>query len=149
MLLPGILLFVLCLLLSAFFSSSETAYIAANPYSLEYQEKKGSKRAGLARKIRARTNDLLATILIGNTLVNAAAASIATSLFVSVLPEGQRNQAVIYATVATTLLLLVFGEINPKTFAAHNPVRHGHAVRLSAPRHHGPALARSSSSSAS
>jgi putative hemolysin len=123
MLLTGILLFVLCLLLSAFFSSSETAYIAVNPYSLEYQEKKGSKRAGLARKIRARTNDLLATILLGNTLVNAAAASIATSLFVSALPEGRRNQAVIYATVATTLLLLVFGEINPKTFAAHNPVR--------------------------
>ena len=123
MLLTGILLFVLCLLLSAFFSSSETAYIAANPYSLEYQEKKGSKRAALARRIKARTNDLLATILIGNTLVNAAAASIATSLFVSALPESRRNSAVIYATVATTLLLLVFGEINPKTFAAHNPVR--------------------------
>jgi putative hemolysin len=123
MLLPGILLFVLCLFLSAFFSSSETAYIAANPYSLEYQEKKGSKRAALARKIRARTNDLLATILIGNTLVNAAAASIATSVFVSILPEGQGNRAVIYATVATTLLLLIFGEINPKTFAAHNSIR--------------------------
>ncbi len=123
MLLPGILLFVLCLFLSAFFSSSETAFIAANPYSLEYREKKGSKAAGLARRIRAKTNDLLATILIGNTLVNAAAASIATSLFVSVLPEEHRGRAVIYATIATTLLLLIFGEINPKTFAAHNAVR--------------------------
>ena len=123
MLLPGTLLFVLCLFLSAFFSSSETAFIAANPYSLEYREKKGSKAAGLARRIRAKTNDLLATILIGNTLVNAAAASIATSLFVSVLPEEHRGRAVIYATVATTLLLLIFGEINPKTFAAHNAVR--------------------------
>ena len=123
MLLTGILLFVLCLVLSAFFSSSETAYIAANPYSLEYREKKGSRSAALARKIRARTNDLLATILIGNTLVNAAAASIATALFVSVLPEEQRGRAAIYATIATTLLLLVFGEINPKTFAAYNAVR--------------------------
>jgi putative hemolysin len=123
MLLPGILLFVLCLILSAFFSSSETAFIAANPYSLEYREKKGSKPAALARKVLARTNDLLATILIGNTLVNAAAASIATSLFVSVLPEEHRSRAVLYATGATTLLLLVFGEINPKTFAAHNAVR--------------------------
>jgi putative hemolysin len=123
MLLPGILLFVLCLVLSAFFSSSETAFIAANPYSLEYQEKKGSKTAALARRIRTRTNDFLATILIGNTLVNAAAASIATSLFVSVLPEEHRGRAVIYATVATTLLLLIFGEINPKTFAAHNAVK--------------------------
>lgn len=123
MLLTGILLFALCLLLSAFFSSSETAYIAVNPFALESREKRGSKQAALARRIRSRTNDLLATILLGNTLVNAAAASIATTLFVSVLPEGRRNQAVIYATVATTLLLLVFGEINPKTFAAHNSAR--------------------------
>ncbi len=123
MILPGILLFILCLVLSAFFSSSETAYIAANPYSLEYRDKKGSKPAGLARRIRARTNDLLATILIGNTLVNAAAASLATTLFASVLPEEHRSRSVIYATVATTLLLLVFAEINPKTFAAHNAVR--------------------------
>jgi putative hemolysin len=121
MLLAGILLFVLCLLLSAFFSSSETAFIAVNPYSLEYHEKKGSRRAGLARKILGRTNDLLATILIGNTLVNAAAASIATSLFVGILPN--RNRAILYATIATTLLLLVFGEVNPKTFAAHNSLR--------------------------
>lgn len=121
MLLAGILLFLLCLLLSAFFSSSETAFIAVNPYSLEYHEKRGSRRAGLARKILGRTNDLLATILIGNTLVNAAAASIATSLFVSILPD--RNRAILYATIATTLLLLVFAEINPKTFAAHNSLR--------------------------
>jgi putative hemolysin len=123
MLLPGILLFVLCLILSAFFSSSETAFIAVNPYSLEYQERQGSKRASLARKIRARTNELLATILIGNTLVNAAAASIATSVFVSVLPKAHQGSAVLYATVATTLLLLIFGEVNPKTFAAHNALR--------------------------
>ncbi len=123
MLLPGILLFVLCLFLSAFFSSSETAFIAVNPYSLEYHERQGSKRASVARKIRARTNELLATILIGNTLVNAAAASIATSVFVSVLPKAHQGRAILYATVATTLLLLVFGEINPKTFAAHNALR--------------------------
>lgn len=123
MVLTGILLFVLCLLLSAFFSSSETAFIAANPYSLEYQDKKGSKGAALARKIRVRTNDLLATILLGNTLVNAAAASIATSVIAGLLPAGQENRAVLYATAATTLLLLVFGEINPKTFAVHNSVR--------------------------
>jgi putative hemolysin len=123
MLLPGILLFFLFLILSAFFSSSETAFISVNPYSLEYHEKKGSKGAALARKILGRTNALLATILIGNTLANAAAASIATSIFVTILPDRQRNTAVLSATVVTTLLLLVFGEINPKTFAAHNSVQ--------------------------
>ena len=89
----------------------------------------------------ARTNDLLATILIGNTLVNAAAASIATSLIVSVLPEAHKSRAVLYATVATTLLLLVFGEINPKTFAAHNSVRTATLLGLSGPGRHGPARA--------
>ena len=123
MLLPGILLFVLCLILSAFFASSETAFIAVDPYSLEYHERHGSKRAALARKIKSRTNELLATILIGNTLVNAAAASLATSIIAGTLPEAHRSRAVVYATVATTLLLLLFGEINPKTFAAHNAVR--------------------------
>jgi putative hemolysin len=123
MILTGILLFVLCLFLSAFFSSAETAFMAVNPYALEYRDKKGSKPAALARRVLARTNDLLTTILIGNTLVNAAAASIATSLIAGVLPEAHRSRSVLYATIATTLLLLVFGEINPKTFAAHNSVR--------------------------
>jgi putative hemolysin len=123
MILTGILLFVLCLFFSAFFSSAETAFMAVNPYALEYRDKKGSKPAALARRILGRTNDLLTTILIGNTLVNAAAASIATSLIAGILPEAHRSRSVLYATAATTLLLLVFGEINPKTFAAHNSVR--------------------------
>jgi putative hemolysin len=121
MLLPALFLFLLCLLVSAFFSSSETAFIAASPYSLEYHEKKGSKRAALVRRILARTNDFLATILIGNTLVNAAAASIATYVFVALVPD--RKQAVLYATIVTTLFILLFAEINPKTFAAHHPIR--------------------------
>ncbi len=121
MILPALILFALCLLLSAFFSSSETAFIAASPYSLECAEKQGSKRAGLVRGILARTNDFLATILIGNTLVNVAAASIATSVFVGLVPD--RSRAVLLATITTTLFILIFAEINPKTFAAHNPVR--------------------------
>ena len=121
MLLPAILLFFLCLLLSAFFSSAETAFIASSPYSLEYREKAGSKRAGLARSILARTNDFLATILIGNTLVNVAAAAIATSVFVTLVPD--KSRAILLATFTTTLFLLIFAEINPKSFAAHNPVQ--------------------------
>jgi putative hemolysin len=121
MLLTAILLFLLCLLLSAFFASSETAFIASSPYSLEYYEKKGSRRAALARRILARTNDFLATILIGNTLVSVAAASIATSVLVTLVPD--RNQAILLATIITTVFILLFAEINPKTFAAHNPLR--------------------------
>ena len=121
MLLPALLLFLLFLALSAFFSSSETAFIAVNPYTVESLEARGSRKARHVRRVLARLNDLLSTILIGNTLVNAAAASVATTLFVSFIPN--KNTAVLLATLATTLFLLFFGEINPKTFAAHNPLR--------------------------
>jgi len=119
MLLPSILVFVLFLILSAFFSSSETAFIGSNPYTLDYLEKKGSKRAGAVKGILSRIDDFLATILIGNTLVNAAAASLATSVLVTFVPD--RETAILLATIATTLLLLVFAEINPKIYAAYNP----------------------------
>jgi len=122
MLFPAILLFFLFLLLSAFFSSSETAFVAANPYRIDYLEKEGSKNAKLVRKMLRRVDDLLATILIGNTLVNTAAASIATFIFVSFMPSN-KNQAVVLATVVTTFLILVFSEITPKTYAAYNPVK--------------------------
>jgi len=113
-------LFVLFLVLSAFFSSSETAFLSVNPYTLEYLDSKGSTRARLIRKMLARLSELLSTILIGNTLVNVAAASIATSILVRL--SSDPNQAVILATLATTLLVLIFGEITPKTIAAYRPM---------------------------
>ena len=75
MLLSGLLVFFLFLLLSAFFSASETAFLALNPYSLDYLEKKGSKRAKRIKQMLTRLDSLLATILIGNNLVNIAASS--------------------------------------------------------------------------
>jgi putative hemolysin len=121
MFLSALLLFLLFLALSAFFSSSETAFVASNPYTLESMENKGSKKARLVREVLGRIDGFLATILIGNTLVNAAAASVATYVFVILVPN--KNQAVLLATLTTTILLLFFAEINPKTFAAHNPVK--------------------------
>ena len=121
MLLPALLLFFLFLLLSAFFSSSETSFIAVNPYKLDYLEKKGSRRAKLVKRMLEGVDNLLATILIGNTLVNVAAASIATFICVSFIPN--KNQAVFLATLTTTLLILLLAEITPKTYAAHNPLK--------------------------
>ncbi len=115
------LIFVLFLCLSAFFSASETAFISSNPYTLDSLDQKGSRRARLIKRLLTELDQLLATILIGNTLVNTAAASVATLLFLSAIPDPR--QAALYATLVATLLTLVFGEINPKTFAAHNPVR--------------------------
>ena len=121
MLLPSLILFIFFLLLSAFFSSSETAFIASSPYKLDHREKKGSKRAKLVKRLLARVDNLLATILVGNTLVNVAAASVATFIFLSFIPN--KNQAVFLATLTTTLLILLLAEITPKTYAAHNPLK--------------------------
>ncbi|MFQ6069635.1 MAG: hemolysin family protein [Candidatus Aminicenantales bacterium] len=132
MLIPSIILFFLFLGLSAFFSSSETAFIASNPYKLDHQEKQGSGRARLAKKLLSRVDNLLATILVGNTLVNTAAASIATFIFVSFIPD--KNEAVLLATLTTTLLILIFAEITPKTYAAHNSLKvsllFSHPIRM-------------------
>jgi putative hemolysin len=120
MILPSsIILFFVFLAISAFFSSSETAFIAANPYILENLERKGSKRARTVRRVLSSFNEFLAAILIGNTLVNAAAASLATSIFAALFP-GQ-GSAIILSTIATTALILVFSELTPKTYAAQNP----------------------------
>jgi len=129
MLLPGIALFALCVVLYTFFSAAETSFIAANPFALQYREREGSKRAAVVRKMRARTNEFLATILIGNTLVNVAASAIATSICITLIPN--QNHAVLVATVATTLIILIFAETTPKTFAAQNPVKT--ALRLGYP----------------
>jgi len=121
MLFSALLLLFLFLVLSAFFSSSETAFLASRPYKLNYLAKKGSRRAKLVFDMLQRVDKLLTTILIGNTLVNAAAASVATFIFVSFMQD--KNKAVLYATLVTTVLILIFSEITPKTYAAYNPVR--------------------------
>jgi len=121
MILPLILFFVLCVILSAFFSSSETAFIAVKPHTLDYLEKNGSARAGRVKKILSRVEDFLAAVLIGNTLVNVAAASLATALVSSFVRNN--NTAVLLATAGTTIILLLFSEINPKIYAARHPAR--------------------------
>jgi putative hemolysin len=117
----SILLLLFFVLLSAFFSSSETAFIASNRTTLESLEAKGSKKAGRVRLILARVDRFLATILIGNTLVNAAVASLATYVVGTYVAD--REKAVLLATIATTLLLLIFAEINPKVYAANHPLK--------------------------
>lgn len=121
MALTYLLIFILFLLLGAFFSASETAFISSNPYTLDSLDQKGSRRARLIKRYLAGIDQLLAAILIGNTLVAMAAASVATLFFLSIVPD--QRQAALYATLAATLLTLVFSEINPKTLAAHHPVK--------------------------
>lgn len=114
-----VLLFV-CLLLSGFFSSSEVAFVSLQKMRLRHL---ANTEGGAAKQVATMTENperLLTTILLGNNLVNTAAAALATVIAASVLAEGY---AVIAATAGVTVLLLVFGEVFPKTVATRYGVR--------------------------
>jgi len=101
---------------SAFFSASETAFTSLNRIKLKSLAEK-SKRARLALKILDAYDKFLSTVLIGNNIVNIASSSLATALFIGLF--GQKGVSL--AMLAMTVLLLVFGEISPKTLAKESP----------------------------
>jgi len=109
------IVFVL-LLLSGFFSGSETAMSAASRARLHGWEKEGNKRAGLVNRIREKKERLIGALLLGNNLVNICASALATSVLIGIFGEA----GVVYATLAMTLLVLIFSEVLPKTYALHN-----------------------------
>jgi len=113
-----ILLITLVLLLcfSAFFSASETAFSSLNRIKLKSLAAK-DKRARLALKILDAYDKLLSTVLIGNNIVNIASSALATALFIGLF--GQKGVSL--AMFVMTVLLLVFGEISPKTLAKESP----------------------------
>ena len=110
-----ILELVVLLALSGFFSSAETAMVSVSKIRLRTLEEEGNKKAVLALKILENQSKMLSAILIGNNLVNTSAASIA-----SVIAYSFGGAAVSIATFIITFLILVFGEITPKTWATIN-----------------------------
>ena len=110
---------LLLLLLSAFFSGSETALTAASRPRMHQLERKGAHRAAIVNRLRERKDRTIGAILLGNKLVNVLASALATSLLIGVAGDA----GVAYATAAMTLLILVFGEVLPKTYALQNPDR--------------------------
>jgi len=116
---PGFLvgLLVFLLLCSAFFSSSETGMLSLNRYRLKHQAKEGHRGAQRASELLAHPDRLLGTILVGNNFVNILASSIATVLAMQLWGEA----GIAIATIGLTIILLIFGEITPKTLAALRP----------------------------
>lgn len=116
---PGFLLGLLAFLIvcSAFFSSSETGIISLNRYRLRHKAREGHRGAKRASALMTRPDRLLGTILIGNNFVNILASAIATVLAMQIWGEA----GIAIATVALTIILLIFGEITPKTLAALRP----------------------------
>jgi len=119
-----LILLCVCLFLSGFFSMSETALFSISKVKAFHISKDGSKSGRLILEMKEDSHTLLTTILIGNNLVNIGASSLATSL---AIVHFQSN-AVGIATGVMTLLILVFGEIFPKSFAAHNNILVSRAV---------------------
>ena len=108
-----ILIMAVCLLFSAYFSATETAFSSANSTRLKTLAEKGNKRAALACKLLEQYDKLLSTILIGNNIVNILMASIATVLFVKYYGDAGAT----ISTVVVTVVVLIFGEISPKSVA--------------------------------
>ena len=104
---------LVCLLLSAYFSATETAFSSANVTRLKMLAEKGNSRAALVCKLLERYDRLLSTILIGNNIVNIALASIGTVLFVKSFGDAGAT----LSTVVVTVVVLIFGEISPKSIA--------------------------------
>jgi len=118
--LPTSLLFIIILsliLLSAFFSSSETAMIGLNRYRLRHLVKQKHRGARKANALLRRPDRLLGVILIGNNLVNFMAASLGTVIGIRLFGDS----GVVLAPVLLTLLFLIFAEVAPKTLAAQTP----------------------------
>ena len=119
-----LLLFLLLVLFSAFFSSAETAFLTVSRIKLTHRAKKKDKKAMLLTRILEKPEEFLSTILIGNNLANIAAAAIATYLFTQFFKRSHSAQ-LLGATIFTTVILLVFGEVTPKSYG------YRHAEKLS------------------
>ncbi len=114
-----ILVLALLMLLSGFFSASETAFTSLNRIRMKSMEAAGDKRARKVLRILDNYDKLLTTLLIGNNIVNIAAASIGTLLFMGIITSA--DVATTVSTAVMTVVTLIFGEITPKTLAKERP----------------------------
>ena len=118
-LLPSIAAMLFCVIMSAYFSATETAFSSLNKTRLKAMAENGDRRAQLAYRLSEDYDRLISTILIGNNIVNIAVASIGTLLFV----ELYGNIGATISTVVVTVVVLIFGEITPKSVAKDYPER--------------------------
>ena len=114
----SVLIIIFCVLFSGYFSATETAFSSLNRIRVKNLAEKGDKKAKLVLDLLENFDSLLSTILIGNNIVNIACASVATLLFVRLLGEEQGPSV---ATLVITIVVLVFGEVTPKSIAKENP----------------------------
>ena len=112
-------LLILLVLLSGFLSGSETAITATSKARIIYQKKKGVKRAGYVLKLLDKKDNVISTLLLSNNLVNILASSLATAFFYDVFGV----EGIFYATLIMTVVIVIFAEVLPKTYALNRPNR--------------------------
>src|SRR5689334_22599902 len=115
---------LICLLLSAFFSGSETALTASSRASMTRLEKHGNRGAAIVNRLLEQRERLIGALLLGNNVANIAASALATG----VLLAWFGNAGVVYATALMTVLVVIFAEVLPKTAAFNAPDRIALAV---------------------
>ena len=114
------LLFIfLLVLISGFFSGSETALTAVSKPRIYAKAKKGNKKANFVKKLIEKKEDLITTILLSNNLVNIFASALATTY----LYKSFGNKGIIYSTLIMTVIIVIFGEVLPKTYALNRPTK--------------------------
>lgn len=114
----SLVIIIIGIIMSAYFSATETAFSSLNKIRIKNMAEKGNKRACLVMRLSENYDSLLSTILIGNNIVNIASASLATLLFVKLLGE-EIGPSV--STAVTTIVVLIFGEVSPKSIAKESP----------------------------
>lgn len=114
---PSVILIIVLLLLSAYFSATETAFTSLNRIRIKNKADAGDEQAKRVLHLEQNYDNLLSTILIGNNLVNIASTAVATVLFVNLY--GQYGPTI--STIVTTVVVLIFGEITPKSLAKEYP----------------------------
>ena len=112
-----IIAIAVCVVFSAYFSATETAFTSINRIRLKNMANDGDKRAKEVLELAENYDNLLSTILVGNNIVNIAMTSLATVLFITLYPK----YGATIATAVTTIVVLIFGEISPKSLAKENP----------------------------
>ncbi len=113
-----LIIIVLCVVMSAYFSATETAFSSLNRIRIKNLADKGNKRAALVAKLSDQYDSMLSTILIGNNIVNIGCSSLATVLCLKWLGEDIGPSV---STIATTVVVLIFAEISPKSIAKESP----------------------------
>jgi putative hemolysin len=120
-----LILFIICVMLSAYFALAEIAFMSLQHYKVEVLVQKKVKGAKLVAWLKSHPERLLSTVLLGNNLVNTAAASLGTAVALQI--TGSEGSGILAATIVVTVILLVFGDAIPKTTAS----RHSEKISLS------------------